>query len=146
MIEIYTATPDGVEKTTILAPAAPEGRVRPFSSGSQATAWDDYNCTGCAYGDRYSEDDPPDGGREYEWGRCPLRDAITEACFGDGTISQEVATATNLPSPTYSPEGWLCPARVPQETPVQEQERKEAEERAAAHAATLPLFGEDFHG
>lgn len=148
MIEIYSTDGKTVTKTVIAPPPPPEDRVRPFSCGSECGFWDwdEYNCSECAHGDRYADGDPPDGGREYEWGRCLLRDAISEAYIGDGTISKEVAEKTATPPAgpcrkEFAAE-WRCPSRVLQKTAEQIAADEAQAIVAAERAATLPLFDE----
>jgi hypothetical protein len=73
--------------------------VRPFSCGSQAADWMARNCQRCALSS-------PDIA-----GDCEIEAAIGTACFGDGTVSAEIARRMGA----TEHEGhltWDCPERV----------------------------------
>jgi hypothetical protein len=58
-------------------------QVRPFYCGTQYADWSDACCRRCKKG--ADIDNPPP--------RCPcdIEQALLEACFGDGTVSREIA-------------------------------------------------------
>ena len=57
-----------------------DARIRPFSNGSEYTAWQERNCGKCAKFD-------PDSLEV----ACPIDEALLSAYWDDGTISKEMA-------------------------------------------------------
>lgn len=82
--------------------------VRPFSSGSQYENWSDANCGGC------TKSDYPDELREPP---CPLELALLEACFGDGEVSDDVASRMGA-TENRGRYCWRCKEREPKEVPL----------------------------
>lgn len=70
-------------------------RLRPFSNGMEYAIWCDLNCDRCAHS------------RE-TWPGCPMQDALSEAYFGDGTVSVEIATRMGYSHERAAELGWRC--------------------------------------
>lgn len=81
-----------------------DGRIRPFSCGSQYCDWTDANCGGCSKA--ADCDNPP--------ARCPcdIEQALLEACFGDGTVSADIGGRMGL-AVHQGRYNWPCPERNP---------------------------------
>jgi hypothetical protein len=74
-------------------------RVRPFWCGSQSADWEDSNCwNGCAK-------NGPEAAQE-----CEILEALTEAYFGDGTVSAEIAGKMGYREDRFV---WPCLSRDP---------------------------------
>ena len=89
--------------------------MRPFSCGTQYMDWEEFNCCHCA---KY----PADEAWKTEQGRagiCPIMLALSEACIGDGQITDEIAARMGYTPSAYN---WRCPEFVPDGT---QQERQD---------------------
>lgn len=79
-----------------------EKRRRPFHCGSQAGDWMAGNCeAGCS---KYTEGQDP--------APCPIQQALNEAWWGDGTVSEEIAQRMGLPGNELALV-WPCPEHDP---------------------------------
>lgn len=91
-------------------------RYRPFPNSLTYMAWLERNCCRCANYVPDSEIDSGDG--------CPIEEALAFASIDDGTISVDVAERMGY--------AGACKSWLP----------NEEAQKAAARAATLPLFPE----
>lgn len=74
---------------------------RPFSNGSQYCDWDSRNCCNCI---KYSTTDPD---------KCEIQNALSEACFGDGTVTEDIAKRMGYMEHKNS-YNWRCPEFIPE--------------------------------
>lgn len=111
-------------------PADPEiapqdRRYRPFPNGTSYMDWIERNCGTC---ERYVPDSQVDSGDG-----CVIEESLAFACIDDGTISADIAERMGYAGEVHAPR---CKSWAPNA------EASEMMQRAAARAATLPLFPE----
>lgn len=88
--------------------------IHPFSNGSQFMDWLDSNCCNCA---KYSFASDPATGKTREPldedQVCQIELALHEACYGDGTVSPDMAGRMGYSTPVKY--GWRCGELEPTE-------------------------------
>lgn len=84
-----------------------EAEVHPFANGSQFMDWLENNCCNCA---RYSFALNPATGKTRdpleEDALCQIELALHQACWGDGSVSPEIAQRMGYSDPLAY--GWRC--------------------------------------
>lgn len=80
-----------------------DGRIRPFSNGSQYVDWTARNCDRCA--------------KQFDWeaqeSHCDIEAALSFACIDDGRITAEIARRAGITDETRTHYTWDCPERLP---------------------------------